>query len=231
MIPESWRDALAPEFKKDYFKKLNDFLEEEWKKETIFPPKDEIFSALKYATFDSVKVFILGQDPYHGNGQAHGLCFSVRSGVKLPPSLRNIFKEMEADLGIPPSTDGCLEKWAKQGILLLNTVLTVRAHQANSHSKRGWETFTDAIIKMVNEKSTRVVFVLWGNPAQKKIPLIDQSKHTIISSAHPSPLSARRGFIGSCPFSKINKALTESGLAPIDWSLTQPQSQPELPLF
>lgn len=234
LLPEDWKKILAPELEKDYFSKLNAFLLDEWSREEIFPPKEDIFSALKHTPYDSVRVLILGQDPYHDVGQAHGLCFSVRRGVKLPPSLKNIYKELEADLGIEPAKDGFLESWADQGILLLNTVLTVRAHQANSHSKKGWETFTDAIIKAVNEKKEPVIFVLWGNPAQKKIPLIDQSRHKIISSAHPSPLSARRGFFGSKPFSKINGALKESGFPAIDWKLRDIAEKPlqqELPLF
>jgi uracil-DNA glycosylase len=234
LLPKDWKKILALELEKDYFEKLNAFLLNEWSSEEIFPPKEDIFSALKHTPYNSVRVLILGQDPYLDLGQAHGLCFSVRRGVKLPPSLKNIYKELEADLGIKPADDGFLESWADQGVLLLNTVLTVRAHQANSHSKKGWEIFTDAIIKAVNEKKDPVVFVLWGNPSQKKIPLIDQNKHKIISSAHPSPLSARRGFFGSKPFSRINDALKKSGFPAIDWNL-QPESdkplQQELPLF
>ncbi len=218
LIPDDWQQHLNNEFEQDYWKKLESFLAEEMENETIFPPKEDMFSAFAATPYDKVKVFIVGQDPYHDHNQAHGLCFSVRTGVKLPPSLRNIYKELEADMGIPFSTDGCLTAWAKQGILMINTSLSVRAHQAASHSKRGWETFTDAVISKVNEKTEPVIFVLWGNHAAAKEKLIDNSKHHIIKSAHPSPLSARRGFFGSRPFSRINAQLEQNGMEPIDWS-------------
>lgn len=185
----------------------------------MLPPQEHVFASLQATPLDKVKVLVLGQDPYHDIGQAHGLCFSVLPGVKLPPSLKNIYKELQADLGIEPVEHGYLMSWARQGILLLNTVLTVRAHEAHSHRKQGWETFTDAVIETVAAKSSPVVFVLWGNPAQKKKPLIDHERHVVIESPHPSPLSAHRGFLGSQPFSKINQALREANLDEIVWRL------------
>ena len=229
LIPKDWIDILKEETEAAYFKELEKFLKMEWKNETIFPPRDEIFTALRLTPYSEVKVLILGQDPYHDDNQAHGLAFSVKDGIKLPPSLRNIYKELDDDLGIPQSTSGDLEGWAKQGVLLLNTALTVRAHQANSHAGKGWENFTDAVLKHVNKKEEPVIFVLWGGNAAKKIPLIDNDKHVIISTAHPSPLSAYRGFFGSKPFSKINDILKKNGNKPINWEISQ--AEDEMPLF
>lgn len=218
-LPPSWRHALADEIEKPYFQELARFLAEERKTQQVFPPEDEVFSALELTPYDDVRVLVLGQDPYHDDDQAHGLCFSVRPGIKPPPSLVNIYKELETDLGLKKPSHGYLVPWAKQGVLMLNAVLTVRAHTPNSHKDRGWETFTDAVIKKVNEKRERVVFLLWGGYAQKKEKLIDGSRHLVIKGAHPSPLSARNGFFGSKPFSTINRALVDAGNAPIDWSL------------
>jgi uracil-DNA glycosylase len=214
-ISASWRAVLEPEFSKPYMAKLEAFLETERQTRQIFPPEAQVFSALELTRFDQVRVLIVGQDPYHDDAQAHGLAFSVRRGVKVPPSLVNIFKELETDLGVPRAKHGDLESWAQQGVLLLNTVLTVRAHEAASHKGKGWENLTDAIIKAVSAKPEPVVFVLWGAHAQKKLELIDTSKHTVLQSAHPSPLSARNGFFGSKPFSRINAVLE----TPIDWNL------------
>ncbi len=214
-IPESWRAVLEPEFSKPYMAKLEAFLEMERTTHQVFPPAAQVFSALELTPFERVHVLIVGQDPYHDDGQAHGLAFSVQRGVKVPPSLVNMYKELEADLGVPRAGHGFLESWARQGVLLLNTVLTVRAHEAASHKGQGWENLTDAIIKAVSAKPEPVVFVLWGAHAQKKLDLIDTSKHAVLQSAHPSPLSARNGFFGSQPFSKINAVLE----TPIDWSL------------
>ncbi|BDI32833.1 uracil-DNA glycosylase 2 [Capsulimonas corticalis] len=218
-LPESWRDHLAGEFEKPYFHKLTEFVDAERAAYTVFPPESQVFSALKLTPLEDVRVMILGQDPYHDDGQAHGLCFSVQPGVKSPPSLVNIFKELKSDLDAPIPSSGYLVPWAEQGVLLLNAVLTVRAHEANSHKNKGWETFTDAVIQTVSAKDSPVVFVLWGAYAQKKVPLIDASKHVILQSAHPSPLSARAGFFGSKPFSKINEALRANGTPEIDWRL------------
>ena len=223
-IPDDWYHVLEEEFKQDYWYKLESFIVGEMEKEVVFPPKNEIFSAFELTPFDKVKVLILGQDPYHDYNQAHGLCFSVCDGTKLPPSLKNIYKELYSDLGVPVSGSGSLVSWAEQGVLLLNTTLTVRAHQAASHSKIGWLNFTDAVIRAVNEKKSPVVFVLWGGHAVAKEKLIDTSRHIIIKSAHPSPLSAYRGFFGSRPFSKINNALVQNGHKPIDWQI-QKQSE------
>ncbi len=229
LIPTSWHNIVADEFNKAYFIELNKFLDHAVTESEVFPPENQIFTALELTPYDQVKVIIIGQDPYHDNDQAHGLCFSVNSGIKIPASLRNIFKELHNDLGIPPNDCGYLASWAQQGILMINTTLTVEAHKAASHSGKGWEKFTDSIIRKISEKERPVVFVLWGGHAQKKEPLINNDRHIIIKSAHPSPLSAYRGFFGSRPFSKINDALETSGLEPIDWQL--PQTQPELPLF
>jgi uracil-DNA glycosylase len=220
-IPRSWRPALAAEVKQPYFEELRRFLEEERRTHTVFPPEDEVFSQLELTPYDRVKVLILGQDPYHGRGQAHGLAFSVRPGVRPPPSLANIFKELHDDQGCPVPGHGYLAHWAEQGVLLLNAVLTVRQREANSHKNRGWERFTDAIIRAVNERENRVVFVLWGAYAGKKAELIDADRHVILRSAHPSPYSADRGFFGSRPFSAVNRALEESGQAPLDWCLPE----------
>lgn len=215
----TWRPILAAETRKPYFQALQQFVAQERAQFTVFPPEAEVFSALHLTPFEQVRVFILGQDPYHDDEQAHGLCFSVRPNVPTPPSLMNIFKELKADMGCDIPNNGYLVPWAKQGVLLLNAVLTVRAHQANSHKDQGWETFTDEVIRAVNKKESQVIFVLWGAYARKKIGLIDQTRHIVIESAHPSPLSAHRGFFGSRPFSKINTALREAGEAEIDWQI------------
>jgi len=231
LIPDEWLNILSEEVNAPYFRQLEAFLNDEWAKEQIFPPKEEIFTALKLTPFDKIKVFIVGQDPYHDDNQAHGLAFSVKHGIKIPPSLRNIYKELESDIGIAIPNHGYLESWAKQGVFMLNTVLTVRAHQANSHAKHGWETFTDAVLKRVNERNDPAIFILWGNQAIKKTDFIDTGKHTVISSAHPSPLSAHRGFLGSKPFSKVNKKLKELEKTPIDWSIPLEDEFADLPLF
>jgi len=218
-LPDGWQPLLANELEKPYFKKLQAFVDEERRTQTVFPPEPEVFSALETTPYEQVNVLLLGQDPYHDNNQAHGMCFSVRPGIKPPPSLQNIFIELRNDVGCHVPNNGYLVPWAKQGILLLNTVLTVRAHQANSHKGKGWELFTDEVIRKVNQKADPVVFVLWGAPAQKKLALIDTGRHTIVQSAHPSPLSARSGFFGSKPFSKINAALRAAGKPEIDWQL------------
>jgi uracil-DNA glycosylase len=220
-IPASWRSELADEFTKPYWAELQEFVAKEREEHTIYPPADEVYTAFRLTPYDDVHVFLLGQDPYPGKGQAHGLCFSVKPGVALPGSLRNMFKELHDDLGIPPAKNGYLVKWAEQGMLMLNAVLTVRAGHPNSHKGKGWEIFTDAAIRAVNEKDDPVVFVLWGAYAQKKLKLIDTDRHTIIQSAHPSPLSAANGFFGSRPYSKINAALEENGFEPIAWNLSR----------
>jgi uracil-DNA glycosylase len=208
---------LDDELAEPYFQELQAFLRAERRRYTVYPPAKDVFAAFELTPFDQVRVLLLGQDPYHDKGQAHGLCFSVRHGVKPPPSLANIFKELREDIGCETPDHGCLESWARQGVLMLNTVLTVRAHQAHSHRSKGWETFTDAVIRKVNEKNTPVVFVLWGGPAQKKTRLIDLNRHALIQAAHPSPLSAQRGFFGSKPFSAINRELSKRGQETIDW--------------
>lgn len=212
----TWTEVLAPIKNTEYFTTLWEKVKEEYQTTKCFPPKDQIFRAIELTPFDEVKVVIIGQDPYHNDNQANGLCFSVLDKVKAPPSLKNIFKELEDDLGIK-KTSNELEMWAKQGILLLNATLTVRAHEANSHKDLGWEQFTDFIIKEISDKKENVVFVLWGAFAQKKAGLIDASKHFIIQSAHPSPFSVHKGFFGSRPFSKINQFLEEKGKEPINW--------------
>lgn len=216
-IPADWRDVLRSELDAPYWANLQSFVAEERRGHTIYPADEHVFSALHLTPYAGVNVLLLGQDPYHGPGQAHGLCFSVLPGVAPPPSLVNMFKELQSDLGLPPPAHGNLAKWAEQGVLMLNTVLTVRAGQPNSHKGQGWERFTDAIISAVNARTDPVVFVLWGNHAQKKRALIDERRHTIIQSAHPSPLSARNGFFGSKPYSKINEALRLAGKPAIDW--------------
>lgn len=218
-IHNSWQEVLAAEFEKPYFQELATFLTKERQEKTIYPPQKEVFQALELTPYEKVKVVILGQDPYHGENQGHGLAFSVKPGVKIPPSLRNIYQELATDLAIPPAKEGTLTSWAKQGVLLLNTVLTVEKGQANSHQKKGWEIFTDEIIRQLNKRPEPVIFVLWGNPAQKKKTMIDTSRHVIIASSHPSPLSAYRGFFGSRPFSKINATLENWGETPIDWQI------------
>ncbi len=219
-LDESWKRLLIQEFSKDYFVKLKHFLlNEKQNGQTIYPPGNKIFAAFDYTPFDKVKVVILGQDPYHGAGQANGLCFSVAPGVKQPPSLQNIFKELESDLGISPPVNGDLTQWASQGILLLNATLTVKANQAGSHQNQGWEVFTDRVIQLLSEQKEHLVFILWGKYAQGKEHLIDSSKHLIIKSAHPSPFSAYSGFFGSKPFSKTNSYLISNGIAPVNFSL------------
>jgi uracil-DNA glycosylase len=217
-IPSSWHQALT-EFDKPYFIELQKFLAEERRSHPIFPPEADVFSALELTPYEQVNVLLLGQDPYHDDNQAHGLCFSVKPGIKPPPSLVNIYKELKNDIEFNIPNNGYLISWAKQGILMLNAVLTVRAHTPNSHKNKGWETFTDAIISKVNQKEDPVIFVLWGGYAQKKLKLIDTTKHTVIQSAHPSPLSARNGFFGSKPFSAINKALQYQAKPEIDWQI------------
>jgi uracil-DNA glycosylase len=220
-LPGGWSQVLADELEKPYFRELAAFVASERERHEVFPAAPDVYSALAHTPYDRVNVLILGQDPYHDVGQAHGLCFSVRPGTRPPPSLVNIFKELRDDLGVAVPQTGCLTKWADQGVLLLNAVLTVRAHQPNSHKDRGWETFTDAIIRRVNERPDPVVFVLWGGYAQRKQKLIDAGgRHTVIRSAHPSPLSAHNGFFGSRPFSQINAALRAAGKREIDWSLS-----------
>ena len=219
-FPADWQAALSAETAKPYFADLCAFVDAERVAATVFPAEADMFNALTLTPLESVRVFILGQDPYHDNGQAHGLAFSVLPGVMPPPSLRNMFKELKDDVNIETAkTGGYLVPWATQGVLLLNTVLTVRAHEPASHKGKGWETFTDAVIRAVSDKTTPVVFVLWGAHAQKKRPLIDEARHTVIASAHPSPLSAKAGFFGSKPFGKINAALEATGTPPVDWRL------------
>jgi len=220
-LPKSWRPHLDAELEKPYFRALRDFVDGERRAHTVYPPENEVFAALELTPYERVKVMILGQDPYHGPGQAHGLAFSVRPGVAPPPSLRNIFRELQGELGCPLPGDGSLVPWAKQGVLLLNAVLTVRAGEPNSHKGKGWETFTDAVIRAVNERPGRVVFVLWGGYAAKKEALIDAGRHAVLRSAHPSPLSAKRGFFGSRPFNKVNAALEDGGQSPVDWCLRE----------
>ena len=220
-LPEDWAEVLNEELEQPYFHKLTRFVEEERSKQQVFPPDEDVFNALKATPFEKVRVFLLGQDPYHDTGQAHGLCFSVLPGIKPPPSLVNIYKELASDTGFLIPKHGYLQSWAEQGVLMLNAVLTVRAHQANSHKDKGWELFTDAIIRKVNAKTEPVIFVLWGGYAGKKATLIDTSRHTILQSAHPSPLSARNGFFGSKPFSKIDQLLKKQGSAEIEWRLPE----------
>lgn len=217
-IPDSWKAVLADEFAKPYFKQLAAFVDDERSKRTIFPPEDQVFSAFEATPYDEVRVLILGQDPYHDVGQAHGMCFSVAPGVPKPPSLVNIFKELRDDLGCTMPNNGYLMPWAKQGVLLLNAVLTVQAHEANSHKDKGWEHFTDAVIAAVSDKKDLVVFLLWGGYAQKKEKLIDAERHTILKAAHPSPLSMKK-FFGSKPFSSANTALRAAGRGEIDWQI------------
>lgn len=218
-INNDWMEALQQEFKKPYYRKLYETVKEEYATRQIFPPADDIFQAFHLTPLKDVKVVILGQDPYHNVGQAHGLCFSVQKGVKIPPSLVNIYKELADDLGCPMPDHGHLTKWASQGVLMLNTVLTVRAHEANSHKGIGWEQFTDAAIKVLAEQDRPMVFILWGAPAQRKKGMLHNPKHLILEAPHPSPLSAYRGFFGSRPFSKTNQFLRENGLQEIDWRI------------
>ena len=216
-IDESWKEQLAEEFEKDYFIKLTDFVRNEYRTRQTFPPAKLIFNAFDHTPFDKVKVVILGQDPYHNDGQAHGLSFSVNDGVQTPPSLVNIFKEINRDLGIPVPQSGNLTRWANQGVLLLNATLTVQAHMAGSHQNKGWETFTDAAIRQLANKREHIVFMLWGSYAQKKAAFIDSNKHLVLQSPHPSPLSAHRGFLGNNHFSLANNYLLSHNLTPINW--------------
>lgn len=219
MIGNDWDEILESEFKKEYFYNLLKFVQGEYARKTVFPPKKEVFKAFRYTPYKNLKVVILGQDPYHGEGEAEGLSFSVKDGIKKPPSLVNIFKELHDDLGYDIPKSGSLVPWAKQGVLLLNTVLTVIKDQAASHKDIGWETFTDEVIKIINKKSDPVVFILWGGFARSKKKLITNPKHFIVESAHPSPLSAYNGFFGSKPFSKTNDFLTKNNLEPINWQI------------
>lgn len=219
ILKNDWADHLNEEFAKPYYQQLRQFLIREYRTTTVYPDMYDIFNALHYTPYSEVKVCILGQDPYHGPGQAHGLSFSVKPGVPAPPSLQNIFRELENDLGCPPPNHGCLEHWARQGVLLLNTVLTVRHGQAASHRGRGWEQFTDRVIEVLNARPQPVVFILWGRHAQAKVPMIDRSRHGIIAAPHPSPLSAHSGFFGSRPFSRANAFLQERGIAPVNWAI------------
>ena len=218
-ISNDWLEPLSPEFKKPYYARLYKTVKEEYSTHEIFPPADDIFNAFDFTPLSQVKVVILGQDPYHNNGQAHGLCFSVKKGVDIPPSLVNIYKELHDDLGCTIPNHGCLTKWAEQGVLMLNTVLTVRAHQANSHKDIGWEEFTDAAIMALNSQDRPIVFILWGAPAQRKARMLTNPKHLILKAPHPSPLSAYRGFFGSKPFSQTNDYLRAHGVEPIDWQI------------
>lgn len=216
-IASSWKEKLLPEFEKPYFNNLIEFVKEEYKTQTVYPPGKEIFKAFDCADFDQVKVVIIGQDPYHGPGQANGLCFSVHENMTMPPSLKNIFKEIHNDLGKPIPKNGDLERWARQGVLLLNATLTVRASSPGSHQNKGWETFTDAVIQLISTQKQNIVFLLWGAYAQKKGDLIDRQKHLVLMSAHPSPFSADRGFFGCKHFSKANEYLRNKGIKEIDW--------------
>jgi uracil-DNA glycosylase len=221
-IDETWREQIGSEFKKDYMLALKSFLRQEYSQgKTIYPQKSEYFAAFNQTPFDQVKVVILGQDPYHGPGQAHGLCFSVKPGVPTPPSLQNIYKELREDLGIEPAGHGFLNSWANQGVLLLNSVMTVEQGQAASHRNRGWEIFTDSVIAALNEREKPMVFILWGSYAQKKGAIVDSQKHLILKGPHPSPLSAHRGFFGCRHFSKANDFLIANGQSPVDWELPQ----------
>ncbi len=219
MIGNDWDIYLKEEYNKDYFKKLIDFVNKEYKEKTIYPPKNEIFNALRHTSYKDVKVVILGQDPYHGENQAEGLSFSVKNGIRKPPSLQNIFKELKDDLGIPFPITSSLIPWADQGVLLLNAVLTVEANMAASHKDKGWEIFTDRIIELLDKKCEPIVFILWGSFARNKKKLITNKNHHIVESAHPSPLSAYNGFFGSKPFSKTNNFLISKGLKPIEWKI------------
>ena len=224
-IGNEWDTLLQDEFQKDYYQQLRAFLTEEYKSGPVYPPKEDIFNALKYTSYSDVKLVILGQDPYHGLGQAHGMCFSVRPGVPMPPSLQNIFKELHDDIGIFPPKTGYLVPWAREGVLLLNTVLTVRDGQPNSHKNQGWEQLTDRIITLLGEREQPIVFLLWGSHARKKKELIHAPHHLILECAHPSPLSAHRGFFGCEHFSRANQFLYDHGIDPVDWNVVN--SKPE----
>ena len=218
-IGNEWDELLKDEFQKDYYLKLREFLKTEYFSRRIYPNMYDIFNALKYTSYSDVKAVIIGQDPYHGAGQAHGLCFSVQKGVAVPPSLQNIYKEIQSDLGIQPANHGYLKKWADNGVLLMNAVLTVREGQANSHKNMGWEIFTDRVIELLNQREKPIVFLLWGNNAKQKMRLITNPNHLILQAAHPSPLSAFNGFFGCRHFSKANAFLSEHGIEPIDWTV------------
>ena len=220
MIQNDWLDAIQPEFSKPYYKELFEFVKDEYSKTVVYPPADDIFNAFHFKPLSSVKLLILGQEPYHNVQHAHGLCFSVLPDQPdIPPSLQNIYKEIHEDLGCEIPNNGYLKKWADQGVLMLNTVLTVRAHQSNSHQGKGWEKFTDAVIQAVNAQDRPIVYLLWGKPAQSKIPMLTNPKHLILKAPHPSPLSAFRGFFGCKHFSQTNEFLKENGLEPIDWQI------------
>ena len=218
-ITNDWLDAISSEFIKPYYRDLYNFVKDEYSRTVVYPPADDIFNAFHFTPLSKVKVLILGQDPYHNVNQAHGLSFSVKPGEDIPPSLQNIYKELNEDLGCYIPNNGYLEKWAREGVLLLNTVLTVRAHQANSHQGRGWEQFTDAVINAVNEQDRPIVYMLWGRPAQSKAPMLTNPKHLILKAPHPSPLSAYRGFFGCKHFSMANEFLEKNGVEPIDWQI------------
>lgn len=218
-ITNDWLDAISSEFKKPYYRDLYNFVKDEYSRTVVYPPADDIFNAFHFTPLSKVKVLILGQDPYHNVNQAHGLSFSVKPGEDIPPSLQNIYKELNEDLGCYIPNNGYLEKWAREGVLLLNTVLTVRAHQANSHQGRGWEQFMDAVINAVNEQDRPIVYMLWGRPAQSKAPMLTNPKHLILKAPHPSPLSAYRGFFGCKHFSMANEFLEKNGVEPIDWQI------------
>lgn len=226
ILKNDWAELLAGEFQQPYYLALRAFLIEEYRRTTVYPDMYDIFNALHFTSYEGTKVCILGQDPYHGPGQAHGLCFSVKPGVPAPPSLQNIFKELHDDLGCRIPNHGCLEHWARQGVLLLNTVLTVRRGQANSHKGKGWERFTDRVIELLNQRERPVVFILWGRNAQAKKEMIDTSRHLVIESAHPSPYSAHAGFFGSRPFSRANAFLRQIGVEPIDWEIPPLEAAP-----
>lgn len=221
MFGNDWDEVLQQETEAEYFNNIRYALAAEYKTQTVYPPKEDLFSALKLTPYHRVKAVIIGQDPYHGAGQAHGLSFSVRPGVRVPPSLKNIYKELQADLGVPVPKHGSLIHWAEQGVLLLNAVLTVRESQPNSHQSLGWQTFTDAVIRELNERNEPMVFMLWGSHAQKKGAFINRDKHLVLESTHPSPLAAHRGFLGSRPFSKANEFLISKGIKPIDWTIPE----------
>ena len=223
LLPEDWQTQLQAEQNALYFQELTKFIEEERQAQTIYPLQQDTFNAFTLCPFNKCKVVILGQDPYHGAGQAHGLSFSVQKGIKLPPSLKNIYKELESDLNLPTPNHGELTQWAEQGVLMINAVFTVREKNANSHANKGWEKFTDAVIQKLSEEKENIIFVLWGKYAQKKAELIDEGKHFILQTAHPSPFSARNGFFGSKPFTKINDWLTQTNQQVIDWQISSQQ--------
>ena len=218
-LGNEWDEILRAEFESDYYRRIRAILKKEYAEYEIYPPKEDIFNALRYTSYSDVKAVLLGQDPYHGPGQAHGLCFSVRPGVEPPPSLKNIFRELETDMGLEPPTSGCLTPWAQEGVVLLNTTLTVRRGQANSHKNLGWTQFTDAVIRKLNDRTQPIVFLLWGGNARSKRELITNPQHLVLETVHPSPLSAYNGFFGCRHFSQCNDFLMKNGVAPIDWTL------------